>query len=81
MAKAPGGGARSRRRKVGGVVTNAEWREVVEWLLPYATHPECICDKGTVGECDCNVEEAQRNYFPTLEKAQALLRSSDPDVA
>ena len=51
-------------------------REVVAWLLPYAEYPECICDKGTIGACDCNLEEAQRNYWPTIEKAQAFLRTA-----
>lgn len=58
------------------VVAEAEvhlLREVCAWLLPYATYPECICEKGTIGSCDCNVSEAQRNYHSTLAKAQAIL--------
>jgi hypothetical protein len=45
--------------------------DIIMQLLSYAAYPECICQK-TVG-CECGVEEAERNYFPTIERAEAAL--------
>ena len=46
--------------------------EIIEWLLPYAEWPECICQKSH--DCECNLEEAQANYHRTIKAAEQLMR-------